>query len=120
MSARNIVANVLLYECSLRVICCYAPNEEDSDSSKNIFYNKSSKPFKLENTRTIICLGDFNASLSATWYNSFLRENRIFENLLVNNNGLQFIEFFNSHWLFVLKTWFSHKKCRKITWHSPG
>ena len=40
VSARTIVDNVLLYWCSLRVICCYAPTEEDSDSSKNIFYSK--------------------------------------------------------------------------------
>ena len=32
MSARIIVANVLLYGRSLRVLCCYAPTEEYSDS----------------------------------------------------------------------------------------
>ena len=72
VSARIIVANVLLYGCSLRVICCYAPTEEDSDSSKNIFYNKLNKQFEFENTRKIISLGYFNASWSATWYNSSL------------------------------------------------
>ena len=34
VSARIIVVNVLLYGCSLRVICCYALTEEDSDSSE--------------------------------------------------------------------------------------
>ena len=90
VSARIILANVLLYGWSLRVICCYAPSEEDSDSSKNIFYNKSNKQFECENTRKFVCLGDFNAYLSATWYNSSLRENRIIENLIVNDNGLRF------------------------------
>ena len=38
VNARIIVANVVLYECSLRVFCCYAPTEEeDSDSSKKTF-----------------------------------------------------------------------------------
>ena len=69
MSARIIVANVLLYGCSLRVICCYAPTEEESDALKNIFYNKLNKQFECENARKIICLGDFNASSSANWYN---------------------------------------------------
>ena len=40
VSARIIGANVLLYGCYLRVICCYGLTEEDSDSSKNIFYYK--------------------------------------------------------------------------------
>ena len=43
MSARIIVVNVLLYGCSLRVIFCHAATEEDSDSSKNIFYSKLNK-----------------------------------------------------------------------------
>ena len=88
VSARVIVANVLLYGCSLRVICCYAPTEEYSDSSKNIFCSKLNKHFECENTRKIICLGDFNASSSAIWYNSSLRENKIIENLVVNENDL--------------------------------
>ena len=117
MSARIIVSNVLFYGCSLRVICCYAPTEEDSDSSKNIFYSKLNKQFECENTRKIICLGDFNVSSSATWYNSSLRENAIIENLIVNDNGIQLHEFFNNRYLSVLNTWFSHGKCRRITWH---
>ena len=117
MSARISVANV--YGCSLRIICCYSHNEEDSDSSKNIFCSKLNKQFECENTRKIICLGDFNAFTSATWYNLSLRGNRIIENLVVNNNGLRFHEFFNNRCLYVLNTWFLQNKCRRITWHSP-
>ena len=119
VSARIIVANIILHGCSLKVICCYAPTEEDSDSSKNNFYSTLNKQFKCENTRKIICLGDFNASSSATWHNSSLRENVIIDDLIVNNNGLRFHEFFNNQRLSVLNTWFSHKKCRRVTWHSP-
>ena len=119
VSARIIVANVLLYGCSLLVICCYAPTEKDSDSSKNIFYSKLNKQFECEDTRKITCSGDFNASSSATWYNSSFRENRIIGNLVVNDNGLRFHEFFNNRCLSMLNTWFSHKKCHKITCHSP-
>ena len=67
VSARIIVANISLHECSLRIICSYAPTEVDSDSSKNVFYNRVNKQFECENTRKVICLGDFNASSSATW-----------------------------------------------------
>ena len=56
MRGKIIVANVLLYGCSLQVICCYAPTEEDSDSSKNIFYNKLTKEFECENIRKIMSL----------------------------------------------------------------
>ena len=77
MGSRIIVANVLLYGCSLRVIFCYVPIEEDSDSSKNIFYSKLNEQFECENTWKIIFLGDFNASSSATWCNLSLQVNRI-------------------------------------------
>ena len=30
VSPRIIVAHLLLYRCSLRIICCYAPTENDS------------------------------------------------------------------------------------------
>ena len=50
VSARIIVANVLLSGCSLQVICCYATGEEDSNLSRNIFYNLN-KQFECENTR---------------------------------------------------------------------
>ena len=82
--------------CSVRVICCYAATEEDSDSSKNIFHNRLNKQVECGNTQKIICLRDFNASTSATWYNSSLPENRIIENLAMNANGLLFPEFFNN------------------------
>ena len=106
VSARVIIANLLLYESSLRVICCYAPSEEDSDSSKNVFYSKRNKHFECENTRKIICLGDFNASSSTARYNYSPRENREIENLLVNDNGLRFHESFNNRCLSVLNSGF--------------
>ena len=119
MNARIIVANALLYGCSLRVICCYATTEKDCDSSKNIFYNKLNKQFDCRKSRKLICLGDFNASSSATWYNLSLRENAIIENLVVNDNVLRLLEFFNNLSLSVLNTWFPHNKCCRITWHKP-
>ena len=61
---------------------------EDSDSSKTIFYNKLNKKFECENNPKIICLGDFNASSSATWYNLSFRKNKIIENLIANDKGL--------------------------------
>ena len=38
VSARIIVLDVVIYGCSLRIINCYAPTEDDSDSAKNVFY----------------------------------------------------------------------------------
>ena len=119
VNARTIIANLSVYGCSLKVICCYAPTEEDTDSSKNSFYNTLNKHFKCEKHQKVICLGDFNASSSAVWYNSSLRENTIINDLIVNNNGQRFHEFINQHRLSVLNTWFCHKRCRRITWHSP-
>ena len=118
VNPRIITANVIIRGCSLRIICCYAPTEDDSTSTKNLFYSKLNKQFNCEKTRKIICLGDFNATSSATWYNSSLRENTVINDLVVNDNGLRLHEFFNRHQLSVLNTWFTHKKCRRITWHS--
>ena len=42
----------------------------------------------------------------------------IIEDLEINDNGERFHNFFNIHKLSVMNTWFSHKKCRRITWHS--
>uniref|UniRef100_A0A7M5XFT5 Endonuclease/exonuclease/phosphatase domain-containing protein n=1 Tax=Clytia hemisphaerica TaxID=252671 RepID=A0A7M5XFT5_9CNID len=119
VSPRIITANITIRGCSLRIICCYAPTEDDSTSSKNLFYANLNKQFICEKTRKVICLGDFNATSSATLYNSSLRENTLIDDLIVNNNGLRFHEFFNRNRLSVLNTWFTHKKCRRITWHSP-
>lgn len=119
VNARIIVADVNVKGCSLRIINCYAPTEEDSESSKNLFYTTLKKQFSVEKPRKVICMGDFNATTSAAWYNSSLRENVIIDNLEVNDNGQRFHDFFNNLKLSVLNTWFTHKKCRRITWHSP-
>ena len=72
----------------------------------------------LKSSKRQICLGDFNATTSAAWYNSSLRENVVISDLEVNNNGERFHNFFNTRSLSVLNTWFTHKPCRRITWHS--
>jgi len=119
VNGRIIVADVIVHGCSLRVINCYAPTEGDSDSTKNAFYYALNKQFKCDKTFKIVCLGDFNATTSASWRNCSLRENIVIDNLEVNNNGERFHQLLNTHCLSVLNTWFDHKKCRRITWHSP-
>jgi len=52
-------------------------------------------------------------------YNSSLREHVIVDDLEVNDNGEWFHNFFNTQKLSVLNTWFSHRRCRRITRHSP-
>ena len=98
---------------------CYAPTEESTTSSKDIFYANLRKQLNTDNNRKIICIGDFNATTSASWYNSSLREHVIVNDLTVNNNGERFHELFNTQKLSVINTWFTHKKCRRVTWHSP-
>ena len=97
----------------------YALTEDDSSTSKDIFYAALRKQFNTEKTWKAICIGDFNAASSATWFNSSLREHVIIDNLEINNNGERFHNFFNTQKLSVLNTWFSHRKCRRITWNSP-
>ena len=45
--------------------------------------------------------------------------NRIIENLVVNDNGLRFHEFFNNRCLPVLNTWCLHMKERRLALNSP-
>ena len=120
VSARLIIADVTIYGCSLRIINCYAPTEADSSNVKDIFYaalRKQSTTCKPH--QKIICLGDFNVTTSASWYNSSLREQVTIDDLEFNNNGERFHNFFNTQKLSVLNTWFSHKTCRRTTWFSP-
>ena len=48
-----------------------------------------------------------------------MREKVVISDLKVNNNGDRFHNFYDSHCLSVLNTWFTHKRCRRTTWHSP-
>ena len=119
VDARIIVADAIVRGCSLKIINCYAPTEESTESSKNLFYRTLNKQVKsVKKNQKLICIGDFNASTSAVWSNTSLREGSIINDLIVNNNGERFHEFFELNKLSVLNTWFTHKRCRRITWHS--
>ncbi|XP_066919455.1 craniofacial development protein 2-like [Clytia hemisphaerica] len=120
INARLIILDVNVYGCYLKVIGCYAPTEEDSESAKTSFYNLLQKHVRAtQENQKVICLGDFNATSSAFWYNSSLRENSVIPDLVVNNNGERFHEFFNTCHLSVLNTWYNYKRCRRVTWYSP-
>ena len=118
VNARIIVLDIVVYGCALRVINCYAPTENDSDAAKTAFYHTLGKQFNRNSKQKTVVLGDFNATTSAAWYNSSLRENIVIADLETNNNGERFHFFFNIYSLSVLNTWFSHKRSRRITWHS--
>ena len=93
VSARIIVLDVVVYGCALRIINCYAPTELDSDSAKSTFYTALNKQFNVTGVQKVICVGDFNATTSAAWYNSSLREKVVITDLEVNNNGERFHNF---------------------------
>ncbi|XP_066926178.1 uncharacterized protein [Clytia hemisphaerica] len=50
-------------------------------SAKDTFYANLRKQFNTKSDRKIVCLGDFNATSSATQYNSSLREHVVIEDL---------------------------------------
>ncbi|XP_066928505.1 uncharacterized protein [Clytia hemisphaerica] len=119
ISARIISMDVIVYGCSLKIVNAYAPTEGDSESMKNTFYRQLKNEISnLAPNQKIVCAGDFNATTSASWSNSSLRENSIINNLEVNNNGERFHELFDTCRLSVLNTWFHHKRCRRVTWYS--
>ena len=76
VSSRIIVIDVVIYGCLLKIINCYAPTEDDSNTTKDAFYRCLRKKFSsATKNQKVVCLGDFNATTSAAWSNSFLREN---------------------------------------------
>ena len=63
LNARVIVLDVVLYGCSMRVINCYAPTEDYTNSTRNSFYNQLHKQFvPITNKQKVISLSDFNAT----------------------------------------------------------
>ena len=120
VNPRLIVVDVNVYGCCLRIVNCYAPTEESTNSAKNAFYCQLRKQFQTQDPkRKVLCIGDFNATSSACLFNSSLREGKIIEDLTVNDNGSRFHDFMNTQKLSVLNTWFDHKLTRRYTWHSP-
>ena len=118
--SRIIAADIIVRGCSLKIINCYAPTEDSAETTKSSFYRTLNKQIdSVSKKQKLICIGDFNASSSAAWTNSSLREGKVIENLIVNSNGERFHELFNANKLSVLNTWFTHKRCRRVTWHSP-
>ncbi|XP_066924791.1 craniofacial development protein 2-like [Clytia hemisphaerica] len=109
VNSRIIVIDVIVSGCSLRVINCYAPTEESAITTKNLFYRTLKKQIITTNAnQKVICLGDFNATTSASLYSSSLRENSVVEDLVINDNGERFHDLFQSYKLSVLNTWFNH------------
>ena len=120
IDARIITADVIIRGCSVKIVNCYAPTEDSTESAKNLFYRSLNKQLQsVKKKQKVICIGDFNATTSAALSNTSLREGKIIDDLIVNDNGQRFHELFNSHKLSVLNTWFTHKICRRVTWHSP-
>jgi len=85
----------------------------------NVLFTRVSHITSATPIQKVICLGDFNATTSAAWFNSSLRENTIVDNLEINDNEQRFHDFFHTCHLLVLNTWFNHRKCRRVTWYHP-
>lgn len=110
IDARIITADVIVRNCSVKIINCYAPTKDSTDSAKDLFYRSLNKLLKSTKKRQkIICLGDFNDITSVALSNKSLREGNVIEDLIVNNNGQRFHELFNFNKLSVLNTWFTQK-----------
>ncbi|XP_066924182.1 uncharacterized protein [Clytia hemisphaerica] len=51
INARLIAADINLYGCSIRIVNCYAPTEDSTTSSKDIFYTTLRKQLITDNNR---------------------------------------------------------------------
>ena len=65
INARLIVADLNIHGCSVRIVNCYAPNEKNTTSSKDIFYHTLKEQLITDGNRKTLCIGDFNATTSA-------------------------------------------------------
>ena len=51
VNSRIIVVDVIVHGCSLRIINCYAPTEESTDTAKDKFYRLLTKQFETTNKK---------------------------------------------------------------------
>ena len=101
------------------VVNGHAPSEEESEESKDSFYEELEKVFDhLPKYQMKILLGNFNAKVG--------REN-IFKPIIgqkslhqdSNDNGVRLVNFATSKNLVVKSTMFPHRNIHKYTWTSP-
>jgi hypothetical protein len=105
--------------CNIIVLNVHASTEEESDDSKDSFYEELEEVFDhFPKYNMKILLGDFNAKLGRedtfkpTIGNESLHEDG-------NYNGVRVVNFATSKNLVVNSTMFLHRNIHKYTWTSP-
>lgn len=113
-----LVLSVPGYKKDWVIIQSYAPIEQSSVSDRDYFYEKVSELIKLNESKHIILMGDFNAQVGSKQNNSeFVMGS--FGYGKRSPNGQKLVEFLLEHNLVILNTMFKKKITAKWTWISP-
>ena len=104
--------------CNIIVLNVHAPSEEESDSSKDRFYEELEQVFDhFPKYYLKILLGDFNTKVGReNIFNLTIGNESLHQNS--NDNGVRIVNFATSKNLIVKSTMFPHRDIHKHTWTS--
>ena len=108
---------VRLISRSVSIISVYAPTESDEDTEAERFYDKLQDLVINANKKDmLIILGDFNARVGSSETRLHGRYNPDKR----NEHGTRLVDFCHRNSLFLINTFFPHKKIHRCTWYHPG
>ncbi len=103
----------------VNILSIYAPTLCSSDETKDKFYDELETTIKeIPTTEHLFLLGDFNARIGAD-HNSWPRCIGHFGIGKLNENGQRLLELCSYHDLCISNTFFSTKRCHRVSWRHP-
>ncbi len=103
----------------VNILSIYAPTLCSSAETKDKFYDELETTIKeIPTTEHLFLLGDFNARIGAD-HNSWPRCIGHFGIGKLNENGQRLLELCSYHDLCISNTFFSTKRCHRVSWRHP-
>ncbi len=103
----------------VNILSIYAPTLCSSAETKDTFYDELETTIKeIPTTEHLFLLGDFNARIGAD-HNSWPRCIGHFGIGKLNENGQRLLELCSYHDLCISNTFFSTKRCHRVSWRHP-
>ncbi len=103
----------------VNILSIYAPTLCSSAETKDTFYDELETTIKeIPTTEHLFLLGDFNARIGAD-HNSWPHCIGHFGIGKLNENGQRLLELCSYHDLCISNTFFSTKRCHRVSWRHP-
>lgn len=115
INERIATVNMNVLGRKITVIGAYAPTNDDTQTSKDQFFDRlQDEIYKMGNDREIILLGDLNARTGNTTNSKIVGK---YGEEVVNDNGERLINLCEANSLKITNGFFKHKNIHKYTWH---